>query len=285
MAALLIVLLGGGARGRAAEWRVPGARARVPISVHTGFHPRTDDVVEIALDQLPQGVVRVLGDRELPTFRDQSAGVLRILLTGSVPAYEDIRLMAYFGGKRAGDVQPDDRLTRPRRRNLIANGGFEQGLTHWTVPEDKRLTATVGAGRPHRGSKCLHLEFDGKSGSILSAKFPVTPGTLLTLRAWARVALFQRPKPHIGSPVRVLVELYDETGNRVDRFSTGWSVRSVTSNWRLMHGWRRVPPGACTGQVHIRNWWCKSIADLDSIEVSVFQPPPCDVTVGQAQTR
>jgi len=257
----------------------------VPLRIHTGFHPRKDEAIEVPLDLLPPGPVRVFTDREQPTFRDESAGVLRFLLRGRTPAYEQVRGMAYVGGPPPPNAEPDARLARPRTQSLIPNAGFEQHLTGWTVPEDRGVTAKVVRGQAHSGDQSLRLDFEGRSGDIVSAKFPVTPHTLLVLRAWARVTLFERPKPHIGSPVRVLVELYDEEGNRVDRFSAGWSLRSVTTDWRLMHGWRRVPAQARQGQVHIRNWWCQSTAHLDDVEVCLFQPPPCEVTVGKAETR
>ena len=282
-AMLLIALFAAGTRGRSAEWQAPGARARVPLRVHTGFHPRKDEVVEVPLDLLPPGHVRVFTDREQPTFRDESAGVLRFLLLGQAPAYGDVRAMAYVGGSRPPSA--DARLARPRAQSLVPNGGFEQQLTGWSVPEGRGVTAKGVRDQAHSGDQSLRLDFEGRSGDIVSAKFPVTPHTLLVLRAWARVTFFERPKPHIGSPLRVLVEFYDAEGSLVDRFSAGWSLRSVTTGWQLMHGWRRVPRSARSGQVHIRNWWCQSAAYLDDVEVALFQPPPCEVTVGKAETR
>jgi len=282
-AVLLIVLFAGGARSRSAEWQAPDASTRVPLRIHTGFHPRRDEVVEVPLDRLPPGHVRVFTGREQPTFCDESTGVLRFLLVGQTPAYEVVHAIAYVGGPRP--PRADARLARPRTQSLVPNGGFEQDLDGWTVPKGRGVTATVVRDQAHSGDRSLQLDFKGKSGSILSGKFPVTPHTLLVMRAWARVTFFARPKPHIGSPLRLLVEFHDEEGRFVGRFSAGWSLRSVTTDWRLMHGWRRVPARARQAQVHIRNWWCQSTAYLDDVEIALFQPPPCEVAVGKAQPR
>ena len=264
------------------DWRVPTASARVPLRIHTGLHPRQDDIVEVPLASLPSGPVRVFMDREVPAFRDNAGGVFRFLLPSRVLPYEELHAMAYFGD---GGRRSDPRLARPRLRNLVNNGDFEDGLNEWTVPENRGIKAQVVGVGPRRGKKSLRLDFDGRSGSMESAEFRVSPHTLLTMTAWARVISFQRPKPHIGAPVRVLVQFYNQDGNAVERFSSGWSTTHFDEKWRLMHGWRRVPERARTARVQIRNWWCKSTAFVDDIAVYAFIPPSCEVRAGKPEAK
>jgi len=216
---LVVIVLATGIYG--AEWDVPDATARVTIAVHSGFHPRHDEVAEVPLAELPEGPVRIFAREELPTHRDEGAGVLRFLIPGDLPPCAEQRVFAYFGSAKIGQGEPDVRLTRPRLRNLVKNGGFENGLDGWTLNGDRAIKAQAVETQPHSGKKCLRLDFDGKSNSLQSELFPVTPNTRLTLDAWMRLIEFKRPKPHIGAPVRVICEMYDENEKFVGRFA--WS--------------------------------------------------------------
>ena len=281
----LIILTLCAASGYAANWPVPDAKSRVAITIHAGFHPRRGEVVEVPLAGLPDGPVRVLAKEELTAFRDDAAGVLRFVLPGPVPAYEQMTVHAYFGSGSSSEAAVDERLKAPRLRTLLKNGGFERDLDGWTLRSDRAVKATVVSEQPHSGAKCLRLDFDGKGDCLQCEPFPVTAGTRLTVDAWMRVTLFERPKPHIGSPVRVIVEMFDEKDERVGRFSWSWNPCIVGEDWRLVQAWSDVPPTAKTARVDIRNWWCKSTAFLDDIAVYVFQPPSCEVTIGQVERR
>ena len=264
------------------DWRDGQAQMRVPLHIHTGFHPRKDEVVEVSLTELPSGPPRVFAEYELPAYRDDARNVLRFLLPGRTPPYEQLRAAAYFGG---GEPEHDARLTQPRVANLIKNGGFEQGLSHWAVPQNRRLTASVTQDAAHAGANVLRIDFDGKSGSIESDEFVVAPGTHLLLTAWVRVTHFHRPKPHIGAPVRVLVEFRDEAGNLTGRIASSWSTARFDDRWRLTQAWGTVPGTARRARAQIRNWWCKSTAFVDDIVVAPYTPPPCEITVGQPERR
>lgn len=264
----------------ASDWHDGQARVRMPLHIHTGFHPRKDEVVEVPLTKLPSGPARVFAADELPAYRDDASGALRFLLPGRTPPYEQLRVTAYFG---AGKPKHDARLTQPRVANLIGNGNFEQGLSHWTVPENRKLTARIAQDATHSGANALRIDFDGKSGSIESEQFAVAPGAHLLLSAWARVTHFQRPKPHIGAPVRVLLEFRDEADGFAGRIASRWSTARFDDRWRLTQAWGRVPGTACKARVQIRNWWCKSTAFIDDVVVAPYKPPPCGITVGKPE--
>ena len=266
----------------AQDWRAPQARVRVPLHIHAGFHPRNDEVVEVRLAKLPSGKARIFAPDELPTYRDNARGVLRFLLPGRTPPYQQLSVMAYFGG---GKSKHEARLAKPRAEGLLANGGFEDDLSHWAVPENHNLTVHMVQDDTHSGRRALRIDFNGKSGNIESDEFGVAPGTRLLLTAWVRVAHFERPKPHIGAPVRVLVEFRDEAGGFAGRMASSWSTARLDDQWRLTQAWGGVPVNACKARVQIRNWWCKSTAFADDIVVAPYQPPPCEVTVGQPQER
>ena len=282
---VLVLTIGCCQACRGEEWAVAEASARVPLTIHTGFHPRRDEVVEVPLAKLPTGAARVFMNREVPAFRDAAAGVLRFMLPGRTPAFETVRAAVYVGGQQRGEPLRDARLEQPRMPTLVTNGSFEEGLAGWTVRPGRRIESQVVEAAPRSGRKCVRLGFNGKGGALESAEFQVTPHTLLAMEAWARVTSFERPKPHVGAPVRVLVELYDEAGKRVDRFSSSWSTVAFGERWRLVQAWRTAPVEARTGRVCLTNWWCKSTAYVDDIAVYVFTPPPCGEKVGDAQTR
>ncbi len=65
--------------------------------------------------------------------------------------------------------------------NLLANPGFESGLTGWTITGDVTITTTV-----HSGTKAAHL--GGNGYASVGQAFAATPGTDYTLKAWSKYA-------------------------------------------------------------------------------------------------
>ena len=78
--------------------------------------------------------------------------------------------------------------------NLLANGGFEQGLAGWTPDKGHTLAAEPGAA--HRGKACLTGEVTQPSRHLrLVRDVPVRAGNLYEFAIWARAMAGSSLKP------------------------------------------------------------------------------------------
>ncbi len=126
--------------------------------------------------------------------------------------------------------------------NLLANGGFEEGLTGWS----KLWTRTPNAGSAqlrqegaHGGKGCVQIEHTGANDWSFAQEKPIAvqPGQLYELRGWVTV--------EGKGTAELCVVLRDAKGEAMDWVFAG-RRSAATAQWRQLRSRFIVPAGAAS---------------------------------------
>ena len=162
-----------------------------------------------------------------------------------------------------------------QERNLLPNGGFEQGMSGWTLGNDYDMSKLL-PDAAHSGTRGLRVkDEDTERGSSLSSqKFPTQPGKTYVVRFFARrlaegsISVYIRFFDRAGKPLNSQA-LKNENSTGVKKGEEAESWREYTSDPAI------APENAASVQVHIHSANSQTgTVDFDDfvfIEIPPFQ--------------
>ncbi|MCD6352534.1 MAG: DUF3604 domain-containing protein [Armatimonadetes bacterium] len=155
-----------------------------------------------------------------------------------------------------------------QRLSVLANGGFEQGLTGWRPAEGHQLIEKQG--QAHSGSRCLFGEVTRPNQAhILRRDLQVRPGKLYEFEIWARAT---------GGTKLVLWVQKDEDR----RMIASW--QGVGRRWRRYTAPLGLPPGRWELQIVAPSSFGAPAGKMWIDDIAVYEydlPPSTDVSQGQ----
>lgn len=107
-------------------------------------------------------------------------------------------------------------------RNLVVNGGFEQGRAGWAGD------GVIDSAKPHSGSACLRVDDDDPRGDITAYRtdlIPIEHGQAYTFQVWVRCVLE-------GQQALVTIDQYDDDGNWISGNNQDFTVHGG-KDWKL----------------------------------------------------
>ena len=131
---------------------------------------------------------------------------------------------------------------------LLANGGFEDGLRGWS---QACTSPSCGVAKPHAnaarsGNSGLSLSCTADSWTSLALRQPLPnplPSGQLSLQAWVRAAHGEQPAVRLG----VTLEFEDASGSRLEGCSRTRDEMPSASEWSLLATQCPVPASAARG--------------------------------------
>ena len=173
---------------------------------------------------------------------------------------------------------------------LVANGGFENGVTGWGsfIPDeskDKNCRFDVVSTAPHSGVNCVRLQSDDFARFSIGTKFfPVQAGEHYHVSVWVRAD----PAAHVrlkapGFVVRLFLRQgngdaegghwFLGTGNRAARnMPADLAGKTLPTSWTHLEAVVEIPPGVDAISPGLFCWWTKGAIYADDFSIEKADP-------------
>jgi hypothetical protein len=178
----------------------------------------------------------------------------------------------------------------PSTGPLIANGGFESGITGWGlyVPDESKSANCrfdVVSNAPHSGINCARLQSDAFARFCVGTTFfPVQPGEHYHVSVWFKAdpdAVIRPATPGIstaGFVIRLYLRqgeaeaqgghFFIGPGNRVARNSPADPVSAtLPTTWTHLEAVVEIPPGVDAISPALFSWWTQGTIYADDFSM------------------